>query len=163
SPSRAPAFRFGLDPGFSCAAHAAWALWLRGYPEQAAARLHDALDRAPSIGHPFSSAHACRFAAAFDVCRREPRGVEEQEAASLAVATEHGFGPILVAGRFHRGWVLVEEGRGAEGIAQMEEWVAFCREIRAECLLPTYLGWLAEAYGVVGRPADGLALVGEAM
>ena len=41
--SRALVFRMGLDPGVGCRAYAASTLWLLGYPEQALARLHEAL------------------------------------------------------------------------------------------------------------------------
>jgi predicted ATPase len=41
--------------------------------------------------------------------------------------------------------------------------VEVCRNIRAECLMPTYLAWLVEMYGKTGQPAAGLALVSEAL
>ncbi len=39
----------------------------------------------------------------------------------------------------------------------MREWMAVvCRDIRAEALIPTYLVWLAEVYGKIWRPVEGL-------
>jgi hypothetical protein len=66
-------------------------------------------------------------------------------------------------GKFHRGWLLTEQGRGVEGFALMREWVEVGRNIRAECLMPTYLAWLAEMYGKAGQPPEGLVLVSEAL
>ena len=43
SPTRSPTFRAGQDPGVACEIHAAWALWLLGYPDQASQKLDDAL------------------------------------------------------------------------------------------------------------------------
>jgi predicted ATPase len=60
---RAPVFRTGQDPGVACRAYAAMTLWLRGYPEQALARLHQALALAHELSHPYSLAFA-RFWAA---------------------------------------------------------------------------------------------------
>ena len=51
-------FRIGQDPGVACRANAARTLWLLGYPEQALARLHDALALAHELSHPFSLAWA---------------------------------------------------------------------------------------------------------
>jgi predicted ATPase len=64
--------------------------------------------------------------------------------------------------RFHLGWRLLDRGQ-AEGLATMEAWVSRCRATGAEAMVPNYLGWLAEAYGRVGRASDGLALLGEAL
>ena len=60
---RAPVFRMGQDPGVGCRAYAAWTLWLLGYPEQALARLHEALALAHELSHPFSLACARCWAA----------------------------------------------------------------------------------------------------
>ena len=49
---RAPVFRIGHDPGVACRACAARTLWLLGYPEQALARVHDALTLAHELSHP---------------------------------------------------------------------------------------------------------------
>ena len=51
-------FRIGQDPGVACRAYAALTLWLLGYPEQALARLHEALALAHALSHPFSLAFA---------------------------------------------------------------------------------------------------------
>ena len=64
---RAPVFRIGQDPGVACRANAARTLWLLGYPEQALARVHEALALAHALSHPFSLAYAqcvaaCRLA-----------------------------------------------------------------------------------------------------
>src|SRR5262249_13656200 len=53
-----PAFRIGQDPGVACRAYGAVTLWLLGYPEQALARIHDALAFAHALAHPYSQAFA---------------------------------------------------------------------------------------------------------
>ena len=162
SPNRSLAFRGGVDPGLSCSAHLAWTLWVLGYPDRAAARMQEGLALAQSVDHPLTLAHACRFASAFHLSRREREAAREQVDATFALSTEHGFRVFLAVGKFHRGWLLTEEGRGEEGLALMREWLVVCRTMRAECLMPTYLAWLAEMYGRAGQPAEGLLLVNEA-
>jgi DNA-binding winged helix-turn-helix (wHTH) protein/predicted ATPase len=163
SPTRSAAFRLNVDSGLSCTLHGAWALWALGYPARAVARMQEALELAPLIDHPFSLAHAHRFAAAFHQSRGERAASHEPAERSVALSTEHGFGAVLVAANFHRGWLLAREGREEDGLALMRAWVAACREIRSECLLPGYLAWLAETYGDLGRPQEGLDLVDEAL
>ena len=60
---RALVFRMGHDPGVGCRAYAARTLWLLGYPEQALARLHEALALAHELSHPYSLAFARCWAA----------------------------------------------------------------------------------------------------
>jgi predicted ATPase len=125
--------------------------------------MQEGLALARSLDHPFTLAHACRFAAAFHLSRREREAAQEHVDATFALSTEHGFRLFLAVGKFHRGWLLTEQGRGVEGFALMREWVEVGRNIRAECLMPTYLAWLAEMYGKAGQPAEGLVLVSEAL
>jgi DNA-binding winged helix-turn-helix (wHTH) protein/predicted ATPase len=163
SPARSSALRLILDPGMSCTIHAAWTLWILGYPARATLRLREALALSHSLAHPFTLAHACRFAAAFHLSRRERDAMQEQAETSVAVSTEHGFVAVLTAANFHLGWLLADQGREEEGLAPMRAWVTACREIRSECLLPGYRAWLAEMYGKLGRPREGLDLVAEAL
>ena len=166
-------FRPVLDSGVSCTAHAAWTLWMLGYPTRAAVRMREALTLAHSIGHPFSLAHAYRFAAALHQVCRERDAVREQAGISFALAAEHtagetasryyGFSAVLMAADFHRGWRLVDDGRAEEGLASMRAWVKTCRETGSAFLLPTYLAWLAEACGKIGQRREGLDLVAEAL
>src|SRR5438094_7696503 len=163
SPTRSSAFRFNVDAGTSCSLHAAWTLWVLGYPARAVERMQEALELAHSIDHPFSLAHAYRFAAAVHQSRRERDASREQAERSVALSTEHGFGAVLMAANFHRGCVFAEQGREDDGLALMRAWVAACREIRSECLLPGYRAWLAETYGQIGRRREGLDVVEEAL
>ena len=56
--------RLTVDPVMSCLLHAASVLWNLGYPEQSARRMQQAMAVARRLEHPFSLAHAHRFAAA---------------------------------------------------------------------------------------------------
>jgi hypothetical protein len=145
-------FRLILDAGVSCTAHAAWSSWMLGYPARAAARMREALARGSSIAHPFSLAHACRFAAALHHLRRERAAAREQAEASVAVSAGHasdgnaspyyGYGAVLVAANFHRGWALVDQGRQEQGLAAMRAWVKTCRDTGAQrvCCRATWHG-----------------------
>ena len=77
---RAPVFRMGQDPGVSCRVHAARTLWLLGYPEQALARVHEALAFARSM-----AAIVPQF------CREVPAVYEEAEVHTLEQQHEERY------------------------------------------------------------------------
>ena len=150
SPNRSSALRLILDSGVSCMVHAAWTLWALGYPARAAARMREALALSRSIDHPFSLAHACRSAAAFHHCLRRARrhpGAGRAESPcrpNMASAPSAWRRTSTSAGARRSG-----TSRGRPGVDASVG--GRCREIRAECLIPNYLGWLAEVYGRIGR------------
>jgi predicted ATPase len=152
-----------VPPVVTCAIHAAWTLWILGYPDRAAARAREALALARSLDHPFGLSYACHLAAGLHHWRGEHQTVHELEGEALAYDTEHGFGLLLTVGAIQRGWLLAERGEREQGLAQMQEGLAAHREIGAEVLVPAFLALVAETYERLGRPAEGLAAVTEAL
>ena len=55
-PAPCSVFRMGQDLGVGCRTYAALTLWLLGYPDQALARVHEALTLAHALSHPYSLA-----------------------------------------------------------------------------------------------------------
>jgi DNA-binding winged helix-turn-helix (wHTH) protein/predicted ATPase len=161
-PAHSHAFRL-VPPEVTCAIHAAWTLWMLGYPDQAAARARHALALARSLDHPFGLSYACHLAAGLHQCRGESHLVRELEDEALTHDTEHGFGLLLAAGLIQRGWLLAEGGQGEAGLAQMREGLARHREIGAAVLVPAALALVAETPHKLGRPAEGLACLTEAL
>ena len=82
---------------------------------------------------------------------------------ALAITTEE----IIPFFRAHaimlRGWALVEEGQGEEGIAQLREGLATYRALGAQIECSHWLALLAEAYRDTGRPTEGLRPIAEAL
>ncbi len=76
-------FRIGQDPGVACHICAAMTLRLLGSPEQALARLHEALTWAHTLVHPFSLAYAqCWATGVYQWCR-DVQAVHEQAEATV--------------------------------------------------------------------------------
>jgi predicted ATPase len=161
-PDRSIAFQAGQDPGVSCMVYEAWTLHLLGRPARAVARMRDALGLARSLGHPFSAAYACHFAAGLHLCRGEHDLVMEMEDEALAYSTELGLRIFPVVGVFHRGRVLAERGRGEDALAQMREGLATLHAMGIEIRRPAYLALIAEVCGAVDRVAEGLGALAEA-
>ena len=159
---RALVFRMGQDPGIGCRAYDAWTLWLLGYPAQALARVHDALALVHELSHPFSLAFARSVAAAVYQFRRDVLAVHEQAEAAVALSTEQGFSLWAAMGMNLRGWALVMQGQGEEGLDQVRQGGAEWRATGAALHVPYFCTLLAEAYDHLGHPEDGLQVLAEA-
>jgi class 3 adenylate cyclase/predicted ATPase len=159
---RAPAFRTGQDPGVACRTHASRTLWLLGYPEQALARVHEALVLAHELSHPFSVAWARCFAALVSQLRRDVLAVHEQAEAAVVLATEQGFTQWVAMGTISRGWALAMQGRGEAGIAQVHQGIAAYRATGAALHVPYFCTVLAEISAHLGHTEDGLQALAEA-
>jgi len=142
---------------------AAVALWLLGYPEQAMERSEEALTWVRELAYPFILAYALFWAARLHQFRREGPLTQERAEAGMTLATEHGLAPSLALGTIMRGWVLAEQGRGEEGIAQMRQGLATWRAAGSVVDRGYHLSLLAEAYGKVGQATEGLHVLAEAL
>jgi predicted ATPase len=159
---RAPVFRMGQDPGVGCQGHAAVTLWVLGYPEQALARLHEALALAHALSHPYSLAYArCRAAYVYQF-RRDVPAVHEQAEAAVALSTEQSFAQWAAMGTILRGWALALQGRGEEGIAQVRQGLVARRAAGAALVVPYMCTLLADVAAHLNHPEDGLQALSEA-
>jgi predicted ATPase len=160
---RSLAFLYGQDPKVTCLSYVAWALWLRGYPDQALDRSHEALTLAQELSHPFTLVFALNWAAIVHRFRREGEATQERAEAVIALSREHGFAQRLATGTILQGWAMAGRcpepveghGQGTEGITQMRQGLAAFRSTGAEIGRPHYLALLAETYGKGGGPKRG--------
>jgi predicted ATPase len=155
-------FRIGQDPGIACRICAAMTLWLLGYPEQALARLHEALTLAHALGHPFSLAYArCWATSVYQWCRDVP-AVQEQAEAAVALATAQSFPQWTAHGTILRGWALALQGQGEAGMAQVRQGLT-ARRATGGALNMSYLCTvLVEVCDHLRHTADGLQALAEA-
>jgi class 3 adenylate cyclase/predicted ATPase len=160
---RSHAFLYGQDPGMFCLSYAAWTLWFLGYPDQALKKSHEALVLARELSHPHSLAVVLNHVAWLHHHRREEHEGKEQAEAAIALSTEHGFAQRVAVGTMLRGWALVEQGQGKEGIAQIRQGLTAYRATGAELMRPYFLALLTEAYGKIGQAEEGLSMLAEAL
>jgi predicted ATPase len=158
----APAFRMGQDPGVACRIYAAATLWSLGYPEQALARVHEALALAHELSHPFSLAFARCFAAFVSQFRRDVLAVHAHAEATVALSTEQGFTQWAVQGTMLRQWALAMQGQGEEEIAQVRQGIAAYRATGAAVFVPYFYTWLADVAAHLGHVEEGLQALAEA-
>jgi predicted ATPase len=159
---RTPVFRMGHDPGVAGRTYTAMILWMRGYPEQALVRVHDALALAHELSHPYSLAFARFWAAWVSQVRRDVPAAYEHAEAAVALATEQGFPLWVATGTSLRGWALVMQDRGEEGMAQVRQGITAWRATGATLFVPCFCTWLAEVADHLGHIEDGLQALAEA-
>ncbi|MGH7961632.1 MAG: hypothetical protein ACRERD_07355, partial [Candidatus Binatia bacterium] len=160
---RSHAFLYGQDPGVFCRFLAAWNLCLLGYPDQGLKRSHDGLVVAQEAAHPLSLAAAWCFFAMTHQFRREGPAAQEHAEAAIALCSQHGFPFFLALATMVRGWALAEQGQAQEGIVELRQGLAAWRATGAELTRPRFMALLAEAWGKVGQPEEGLNVLTEAL
>jgi predicted ATPase len=88
--------------------------------------------------------------------------VRERAEAAITLSLEHGFVQELAWGTIFRGWAVAKQGHREEGIAQMRQGLAAYQATGAQVEIPDYLALLAETYGDMGQPEEGLAVLAQA-
>jgi predicted ATPase len=155
--------RYVFDPGVTCLAQGAVALWLLGTPDQALAWIHDALGLAQTLAYPLSLAFALATAMLLHQHRREPQATGEQAAALIALCTTYGPAQYAAMGTLLQGWALAVQGPCEEALLQMRQSVAACRATGASMTWqPHLLTLLAEVSAQAGQPEESLCLLVEA-
>jgi predicted ATPase len=153
----------GFDPGLHSRYHAAFALWVLGYPDQALEKRHDALTLAGKLSHPQSWASTAAHMAMFHSLRREWKAVQELVEKGISLSNEHGF-PLWGAWvTIHWGWALAEQGQMKEGIVQMRNGLTAWQVTGTEIIQPYFLGLLAEVYQKGGEAEEGLRVIDNAL
>src|SRR5262249_6800331 len=150
------------DPGVGCLGYAAWTLWSLGYPDQALTQSHEALTLTQHRSHPYSLTWSRFFTAVVHMLRREFHAVQELAEAIITSATAHEFRLWEAEGTFLRGRSLARQGQDKEGIVQMRQGLASLQATGATLGMTGRLARLAEVYGNIGQPEEGLPLIAEA-
>jgi predicted ATPase len=158
---------YGEDLGVFIRIWMAWALCLRGFPDQAAARCEEAIALGREADHPFSYAYALLWAAVVHSMRREYRLARERAGAALAIAEEQDFAFVRGGSRLIRAWGRMDpEWERQARDAAIVEYGAALGETAAtgsEVCGPQILGSLAEEYQRAGRVQEAAATLEAAL
>jgi len=134
-----------------------------GYPDQAVRASRENVALAQELGRPSALTSALFSGGFLHQVLGDVELVRERAEAVIALATEHGFYQYVVSGMLLRGQVLADGGQIEAGITEMLAALDLMRAAGAELMRPYYTGLLAEAYGKAGQPAQGVALIEEAV
>ncbi|UCC85993.1 MAG: tetratricopeptide repeat protein, partial [Anaerolineales bacterium] len=160
---RAHATVYGQEPGVASYSHGSWILWHLGYPDQARRMGQQAVALGEDVSHPFSLGFSLCYTTMLHQFCGDGKRVEELAEAAITLSKEQEFLHWLALATFPRGWVLANRGQSEVGITQMRQSSAYIKAININLYQPYHLALLAEAYGQVGQPAEGLTLLAEAL
>ncbi|TDU26395.1 transcriptional regulator [Panacagrimonas perspica] len=141
----------------------AFALQIRGYPDQARLGLHKGATLARGFGVPFATGGTLLSTADLHLMRRESRAVQETAEALIAYAVREGFPYYVARATMLRGWALADQGQAEAGIAEIRTGLGMFEVAGARQWIPCCLGLLAEAYGRAGNAEQGLRVLAEAL
>jgi predicted ATPase len=145
---------FGYDGRVINLTGAAWSLWCLGYPEQALARMKEALAIARELAHPYSMTMALYTGAWLHVFRREPGPARAHAEQAIAVSVEHGFAWPHAFALPLEGWALAEEGRTVDGVGKIRAGLAALDQMGHRLWRPHQQGMLAAALARSGRTEE---------
>lgn len=140
-----------------------YALYFLGYPDQALARMHEAVSVAARDGAPASLVYAIGLKASVHLHRREPEAAEDEVHATLQLLRGRVSSRSDVLSGFVLGWALVQRGETPQGIDLISGAV---REVRGGTLKvdwTKFLARLGEAHTRAGRATDALGTLDEAL
>jgi DNA-binding SARP family transcriptional activator/tetratricopeptide (TPR) repeat protein len=140
----------------------AWSLWTLGRSAQALASAEEALAIVRHVNHPHTTAFAYCFFGTLCRLRNEPGKVEECSEKLLALAVRHGFALWGGVGHSLRGWALACRGDGS-GVVGIVATIEAMRSGMFSGGQMYFHEMLIEAYGMLGRHAEQLSAIDEAL
>jgi adenylate cyclase len=140
-----------------------WTLWITGSPDQARARIDEAVEFATQLRRPPSLAFALTFAISLAHFLTDYENSGSRADALIELARENGFPYWLASGKMCKGRILAAQGDLAGGLAMLEEGVEALKASGAELVYSFSLALLAEVYLAMKRPEQCLATLDRAL
>ena len=150
---------YGSDPGATALIYLAMALWFLGYPDQAVARIDEAVASARRCAHPFSLAWATAFTAVIHQFRRDPEAATHWAERTIALSTEQGFPTWLGTGLMVRAWTLAAGNETAAALPLVEQSTSTWASAGQQLAATWALALTSEIYAAAGATAQVLPLL----
>lgn len=151
----------GHDAGVCSQIHAAKAVWLLGYPDQALEIIEDALSMATELSHPYTSWLALMAAIWIHHHRGDRQAAQDRVESLRVLATEQEHRRWIRTANFLQGWLMVDQGQWKRGLAQMRQGES---ELVIEARQQTYYATLvAQACLRGGQPNEAHSVLTKAL
>ena len=142
--------------------HHGMALWHLGYPDQALARVHQALDLAVELKHPFTqTAIEWKVGQTYDFAQMGAKTLEHGQR-GYKIASEQAFAFWTALGLGCQGAGLKLLGRFDEAIEKLREGIDLNQATGANIVFGKYKGHLADALWQIGRHDEAWQTLDEA-
>jgi tetratricopeptide (TPR) repeat protein len=157
-------FRIGNDPAVVGLNISGIALWLKGFPDQSAARARQAIALANRLRHPYTITYAQFHTGLLHLWQRDAARALEAAQAMLSLAEEHQYEVWRAVGTCLRGAALTGLGRPAEGLPLIDQGLHMYQGLNSPPVFwPMLLQMQAEAHGLAGDHAQALAVLEKAL
>jgi tetratricopeptide (TPR) repeat protein len=142
---------YGFDPGILCFEWNAWALLMKGYPDEAMAVWSEGSRLAIEQGHPLTIATNKVHSADFENLRDNPEATLVRAADAAAYCAEHGILLRQVESEILEGWAQAKTGDIAGGIRKTESALVIWRQLGARIWDSGWYLYLAQAHLLEGN------------
>ena len=132
------------------------ASWLQGGGDGAVIHVDSAIAHAEHLGHLGSLLHALDIAVMLHHYRRDAGQVQRLAQRLHALSTERDLEDYRAKAEIFMGWVRIEKGDIADGLAQVDEGFRVMQEIGTPEDFPVYQCIRSEAMRRLGRPDEAL-------
>ena len=162
-PDLSPVNSLGADTLAFALAYQASCLWQLGFPDQAAKMCSRALERVDSLNHPFS-ATMVRVKVLEPLLHVDPHLGQQQAERIITISVEHGFRLHETFGKIFRNMAILDRKADRNVLTELRALIRNrYAELGARLGFPMYCATLAEGYGEIGEPEQGITLVDEAL
>ena len=153
----------GQNVGVTLQCYHALALWHLGYPEQAVARMHQAVELARLLGRPYSIAYAVHHRGWLHFHCRMADVVLECSAEELEIAEDQSLAFWKAEGLLCRGYGLLLQEKGEESLAALQTGIEILRLTGATLSLAQFYSQMAVTHWKAGRHSEALRLIDDAI
>jgi tetratricopeptide (TPR) repeat protein len=136
-------------------------LWALGYPDQALARVRQAVEWADKIRHPFSQCYARFMLAYIHLLRREVVSVLENAEKLILFADQQRNSFWFAEGLVVKGWALAYLGQNQEGLQLLLQGLSIIHGTGSGFVVRATSSWLCEVSGMAGKAVEGLSTLDE--
>jgi tetratricopeptide (TPR) repeat protein len=143
-------------------AHLGMALWQMGYADQAFVRIHEALNLARDLNHPFTLAVIeWKAGQTYDFAGMAEKVIEQGDK-TMRISADQAFAFWLALGIACRGVGLKQLGRFSEAIELLKDGVGRLAATGSNIVFPKYKGHLADALWQAGQRDEARQMLNEA-
>lgn len=160
---RTRAIYYGFDGHIWAGIFLARTLWSQGHPDQAVERAHQTIKDAASIDHPVTLSLVLIRAISLFLWIGDLATAEELLDRFIAHAESHFPGPYLAVGGGYNGVLAVRRGDAKGGVESLQGALAELHSAGYELLTAFFNISLVQGLGAMGRFAEAITLIDEAI
>jgi predicted ATPase len=154
---------YASEPRCICHSYLARTQWILGEVDRALESSHESLSIARSLEDRAAQMQALGMHTLLLVLRRDNEEARHYAAETIEHATRYGFVYWQVLGAMFQSWLVAQEGRTQEGIAQFSRCLDLYQGQGAKLGVSWFFAGLAEMKGRNGQVEESLTLLSEAL